>query len=352
MTYAFMTHPAKEKITTIALAMASFFFSLLTVSLLLRANWSRWFVLKTRSTAAVVTSAVFFFLGLFAYAFLLTYTIVLASSKGTAYRWKKKYGISKKATVIIVVVSCLYIFGPVELFLINQFTAQITVIVMAIMLIELTVMTYAFLDLFHRRNLRWFVRTAPYIVTGTALLCYALFLTIQYAGTKKSNIFLEHNSLANAILSFVTITYFIQVFNERICKKQDDCPDAQTKMMTELSTSVKNAVSQLCQTEKAEIYTLVNHSCLEFSCPTGKLALNGCSSTLGAVKVEGILIYDAEDKQYLGYLLDKKPVVSSRVLLPCINGARYDMTGQVHPDAAPFGSGSGTCTVTGYAKQQ
>lgn len=352
MTYAFMTHPTKEKITTIAPAMASSLFSLLTVSLLLRANWSRWFVFKTRSTAAVVTSAVFFFLGLFAYLFLLTYTIVLASSKGAAYRWKKTYGISKTATVIIVVVSCLYIFGPVELFLISQFTAQIMVIVMAIMLIELTVMTYAFLDLFHRRNLRWFVRTAPYIITGTALLCYALFLTIQYAGTKKSNIFLEDNSLANAILSFVTITYFIQVFNERICKKQNNCPDAQTKMMTELSTSVKNAVSQLCQTEKAEIYTLVNHSCLEFSCPTGKLALDGCSSTLGTVKVEGILIYDAEDKQYLGYLLDKRPVVSSRVLLPCINGARYDMTGQVHPDAAPFESGSDTCTVTGYAEQQ
>lgn len=348
-----MTHPTKEKITTIALAMASSLFSLLTVSLLLRANWSRWFVVQDQKHGSSCNIRRVFLSRVICLSFPSHVHNCSCFIKRCCLPLEKKtYGISKTATVIIVVVSCLYIFGPVELFLISQFTAQIMVIVMAIMLIELTVMTYAFLDLFHRRNLRWFVRTAPYIITGTALLCYALFLTIQYAGTKKSNIFLEDNSLANAILSFVTITYFIQVFNERICKKQDNCPDAQTKMMTELSTSVKNAVSQLCQTEKAEIYTLVNHSCLEFSCPTGKLALDGCSSTLGTVKVEGILIYDAEDKQYLGYLLDKRPVVSSRVLLPCINGARYDMTGQVHPDAAPFESGSDTCTVTGYAEQQ
>lgn len=85
-------------------------------------------------------------------------------------------------------------------------------------LVETVVTVYAGFDILNLNNLRWFLRTWPYSATGILVIQTSFH---QMQNTHHS-IFFENNSLANAVFSFVTITYFVQVFNERFCKKQGD----------------------------------------------------------------------------------------------------------------------------------
>lgn len=239
-------------------------------------------------------------------------------------------------TVAFSIPYCLY---PIYL-LAGNFDLQHNVVNTAMMLTEAIVAFYAGFDMLQNNNLRWFLRTIPYCLTGLIYVAYALWAI----KTHNESILFKDDPLVNAVLSFVTITYFVQVFNERICKQKDDRSDAQTKIIS--------AADRPDLINKVKSYTLVNPSHLEFSHHAEKSPRDCLRTTLRTVKAEGLLVYDTESNQYLGCLLVKKSAVSYLALLPCTNGARYDTTCQTHPDAAPFGSGYGTCTVIGSANQQ
>ncbi|MSD90160.1 helix-turn-helix domain-containing protein [Bifidobacterium asteroides] len=96
----------------------------------------------------------------------------------------------------------------------------------------------------------------------------------------------------------------------------------------------------------------VNPSFLRFFCPTGKLVKHGISYRPGVSEAVGILVYNPDTRQYLGYFPDRKPAGTNLWLLTCTNGAEYDTTGQEHPAPAPVHSEYGTCTVIGPAKEQ
>ena len=67
-------------------------------------------------------------------------------------------------------------------------------------------------------NLRWFLRTWPYSLIDILFIQVAIY----QMKSASYNVLLGSNSLTNTNLSFITITYFVQVFNERFCQKQDD----------------------------------------------------------------------------------------------------------------------------------
>lgn len=132
--------------------------------------------------------------------------------------WKTTYGINMFVTAAVVLISCFYCLFPQLILRVNGFDTPIIIVIVAMSFLEVAVAIYAGHDLIYQNNLRWFLRTSPYCITGLAFALYAHYLITTNCGSP----FRQNDSLANAILSFVTITYFGQVFNERFCKKQDD----------------------------------------------------------------------------------------------------------------------------------
>ena len=155
-------------------------------------------------------------LGFFAYGFLL-FSWIFPPVKGTK-EWKDTYGIGLFKTQLLILLSLSYCQYPTYLFNINYQDFSHNVVFIAMVLVETVVTVYAGFDILNLNNLRWFLRTWPYSATGILVIQTAFH---QMQNTHHS-IFFENNSLANAVFSFVTITYFVQVFNERFCKKQGD----------------------------------------------------------------------------------------------------------------------------------
>lgn len=118
------------------------------------------------------------------------------------------------------------------------------------------------------------------------------------------------------------------------------------------SKTVRAYMEQLRLMDKTFSGMLVNPTLLKFSCPTGELVKHSISYTPGVSEAEGILVYDPDTRQYLGYFPDRKPAGTNLWMLTCTNGAAYDTTGQEHPTPAPVGAEYGTCTVIGPAKEQ
>lgn len=161
-------------------------------------------------------SAVFGFLAV-PYAFLLF--SYLSSTRNTSWPlYKTIFGINKTQSIIVAFVSIVYFLCPVVLPLVDKKPLIYNIPFLAMSTIETIVVIYAGYDMINSLNLRWFLRTSPYCITG---ICFVTYATLTIFTTDKSA-FQNTDSLANAVLSFVTITYFIQVFNERFCKKQDD----------------------------------------------------------------------------------------------------------------------------------
>lgn len=120
--------------------------------------------------------------------------------------------------------------------------------------------------------------------------------------------------------------------------------------MTQPSDDVKHAMEQLRLANKTIDYTPVYPTFLRFRRPTGGLVPHGISCRRGVDEAEGILIYDPGSKQYLGYFPGDPAQHRQTLILPCTNGAQYDMTGQEHPAPAPVEDEYGTCTVIGQAE--
>lgn len=117
--------------------------------------------------------------------------------------------------------------------------------------------------------------------------------------------------------------------------------------MIKTSDKIRTAVERLHLADKTIDYIPVNQSFLRFSCPTGGLVPHGISYRRGVDEADGILIYDPESRQYLGYFPGDPAQHRQTLILPCTNGAQYDTTGQEHPAPAPVGAEYGTCTVIG-----
>lgn len=131
-------------------------------------------------------------------------------------KYEQSYGIKLSKNIVITLISLLYCLYPLLLFTHHLDFSHIVVFT-AMTLIEVTVVLYAGFDMVHSNNLRWYLRTAPYCITGLAyILCYWLAVINHHEGT-----FFKDDPLTTAVLSFITITYFVQVFNERFCKEQD-----------------------------------------------------------------------------------------------------------------------------------
>lgn len=310
----------------------------------------QYFTSASTGTWTVIVYLSSLLVALFAYLYLLFSILALAVK--VKPDWENVYNVSISKILTVAVASVYYcLCGPIVLGF-NKLNTSFTAIVLAMMLIEVVTVLYACFDLYQRKNLRWFLRTLPYCVTGAVFLLSA-YIQRYHAGDMS----LSGDSLANAVMSFVTFTYFIQVFNERFCKKQDDCPEAHDQcrpmsaregfIMMRACDKIKNAMEQLYLADKSDDYILVNPSFVQFSCHTDKPVKHGISNRPGADDTEGILLYNPKTKQYLGYfpedpVQDRKPS-----LLPCPNGVERDMTGQEHPAPAPAEAVDGTCTVVG-----
>jgi len=117
--------------------------------------------------------------------------------------------------------------------------------------------------------------------------------------------------------------------------------------MIQPNDDVKHAMGQLRLVNKTIDYTPVYPTFLRFRRPTVGLVPHGISCRRGVDEAEGILIYDHQSKQYLGYFPGDPAQHRQTLILPCTNGAQYDMTGQEHPAPAPVEDEYGTCTVIG-----
>ena len=117
--------------------------------------------------------------------------------------------------------------------------------------------------------------------------------------------------------------------------------------MIQPSDDVKHAMEQLHLANKTVEYAPVYPKLLRFTRPTVELVPHDISYRRGVDEAEGILIYDPESKQYLGYFPGDPVQHRQTLILPCTNGAQYDTTGQEHPAPAPVGAEYGTCTAIG-----
>ena len=349
-----VTHYASQIKKAIIPARFSFVLALLVAVLVVFPIWTK----ASAEIDAIYWTLILFgasmALGAFVYFFLISSWVAFSCTTSKS-NWKTSYGIGKMKTLGIAVASVYpCISAPLSLGL-KKLNVSFTIIITAILLIEVVTVLYACLDLYSGTSLRWFLRTLPYCVTSGVFL-----LSAEFQVNSEGKLFPDDNSLANAVMSFVTFTYFIQVFNERFCKKQDDCPEAQEQcrpmsaregfIMMRACDKIKNAMEQLYLANKTNDYILVNPSFVKFSCPTDKPVKHGTSNRPGADDTEGILLYDPKTKQYLGYfpedpVQDRKPS-----LLPCPNGAERDMTGQEHPAPAPAEAMDGTCTIIGQVE--
>lgn len=122
--------------------------------------------------------------------------------------------------------------------------------------------------------------------------------------------------------------------------------------MIKTSKEIRTAMERLHLVNKTIEYTPVYPTLLRFARPTGGLVPHGIACRRGVVEAEGILIYDPESKQYLGYFPGDPAQHRQTLILPCTNGAQYDTTGQEHPAPAPVETKHGTCTVIGPVEDQ
>lgn len=67
-------------------------------------------------------------------------------------------------------------------------------------------------------------------------------------------------------------------------------------------------------------------------------------------ETEGSLLYDPENRQYVGYFQIREAEGPALVRLPCTNGAEYDTTGQTRMESDPVDTRHGYCTVIGSAE--
>lgn len=67
-------------------------------------------------------------------------------------------------------------------------------------------------------------------------------------------------------------------------------------------------------------------------------------------ETEGSLLYDPENRQYVGYFQIRETEGPALVRLPCTNGAEYDTTGQTRMESDPVDTRHGYCTVIGSAE--
>lgn len=151
------------------------------------------------------------------YAFLF-FSYLFSTQNTSRPSYKTIFGIKKAQSFAVVCVSFAYCLYSMALILVDEKPLIYNIPFLAMSMIETIVVIYASCDMLNSLNLRWFLRTSPYCITG---ICFVTYATFTMFPTDKS-VFQNTDSLANAVLSFVTITYFIQVFNERFCKAQDN----------------------------------------------------------------------------------------------------------------------------------
>lgn len=121
--------------------------------------------------------------------------------------------------------------------------------------------------------------------------------------------------------------------------------------MTMTSKEIKETVDQLRRVAGRDNYTLANPSCLRFTYTAGKRAYHGHTYTPVVREVDGILLYDTDHKEHVGFFPGDPDQHRQTRLLPCTNGRQYDDDEQEHPDAESLHEGSeGTCTVIGQAE--
>ncbi len=122
--------------------------------------------------------------------------------------------------------------------------------------------------------------------------------------------------------------------------------------MTMTSKEIRETVDQLRRVAGKDSYILANHSCLRFAYPTGERDYHGRTYTPAVREDDGILLYDAEYKGYVGFFPGDPDQHQQTQLLPCTNGRQYDELGPKHPDAESLHEGDeGTCTITGTAAE-
>ena len=121
--------------------------------------------------------------------------------------------------------------------------------------------------------------------------------------------------------------------------------------MIKTSKEIRTAMERLHLVDKTVEYTPVYPTLLRFTRPTVELVPHGISCRRGVDEADGILIYDPKSKQYLGYFPGDPAQHRQTLILPCTNGAQYDMTGQEHPAPAPVDAEYGTCTIVGTVEK-
>lgn len=118
--------------------------------------------------------------------------------------------------------------------------------------------------------------------------------------------------------------------------------------MTMTSKEIKETVDQLRRVAGRDNYTLANPSCLRFAYTAGERAYHGHTYTPVVREDDGILLYDTDHKEHLGFFPGDPDQHKQTQLLPCTNGRQYDDDEQEHPDAESLHEGAeGTCTVIG-----
>lgn len=111
---------------------------------------------------------------------------------------------------------------------------------------------------------------------------------------------------------------------------------------------IRETVDQLRRVAGKEGYTLANPSCLRFAYPTGKSAAHAGTDMPVVCEDDGILLYDTEFQEHVGFFPGDPDLHKQTQLLPCTNGRQYDDDEQEHPDAESLHEGAeGTCTVIG-----
>lgn len=271
--------------------------------------------------------------------------------------WRATYGIGALKTIFIALLSLGHYDYIIKVFSLNLRDFSHNLVFTAMMLVQVITVIYAGFDLLNFNNLHWFLRTWPYSATGI----FFIQVAFHQLEDRNHSLLLENNSVANTILSFITITYFVQVFNERFCKKQDDQPKAQSRnrltgtrkksIMTTTNDEIKTAMKRLHSENKKSRYVLVNPSFLRFSCPIREPVNHGISYRFNVTKFEGILLYDSKTKLYLGYFSLGPKHHRETLLLPCTNGEQYDKTGEERLAPPPVDAAYGTCNIDGSPKK-
>lgn len=274
--------------------------------------------------------------------------------------WQATHGISMPKTLLVCLLSVFNNLFVQEIIALNLRDFSHNLVFTAMMLVQVITVIYAGLDLLNFNNLRWFLRTWPYSATGI----FFIRVAFHQLGDSSHSLLLEDKPVTNTILSFITITFFVQVFNERFCKKEEDQLKAQNRnrpadagnesMMERASDEAKTAMEWLRMDDETCSYMLVNPLLLRFSYTIRKRAKGSILYSPDSSKAEGILLYDPKTKRYLGYLwgdsLGGFRHHKKTLLLPCANGEQYDKTGEEHLAPSPIDGMVGTCAIDDHAK--